>query len=369
MPWSRPLRGFYPLTIAYSDSVAGFGYIGSLEQGIPPIAIPDLSSGSVRLPSGVDMRTPNPDAVDRAMLHQWNVTLERKLPLDLVTSVAYVGTQTNGGYADINVNYAAPGTNNAGRQYFAQAGNATIWDWGNWTTSKYHSLQVAVNRPFKDGLLLKGAYTWSKAMNMADEDGWTGLSWNIPDQFSRNYARGGYDRTHVLQMGFVYELPWMRDSSSILAYAVKDWQVNGIFSAFSGTPFTIGGNNAQLLAPGAGSITANQSGDLNYINDPSRDVKWIDTTVLSNPTGLQYGNSGRNAFRGPAVWNLDFSVFRNIPIGRYRVEFRAQASNVLNHTRYLLPDTGINSPTFMQWVGSGSYDAPRVVQLGLRFQF
>ena len=76
------------------------------------------------LPSGVDMRTPNPDAVDRAMLHQWNVTLERRLPLDLVTSVAYVGTQTNGGYADINQNYAEPGTNNAGRRYFAQAGNA-----------------------------------------------------------------------------------------------------------------------------------------------------------------------------------------------------------------------------------------------------
>ena len=69
------------------------------------------------------------------------------------------------------------------------------------------------------------------------------------------------------------------------------------------------------------------------------------------------------------MWNLDLSLFRNIPIGRYRVEFRAQASNVLNHTRYTNPDTGINSPTFMQFVGSGSYDANRVIQLGLRFQF
>ncbi len=369
LPWSRPLRGFYPLTIAYSDSAAGFGYVGSLQQGIPPVAIPDLSSGSVPLPSGVDMRTPNPDHVDRATLHQWNVTLERRLPFDLVTSVAYVGTQTNGGYADINVNYAEPGTGNAGRQYFSKAGNATIWDWGNWTTSKYHSLQMSVNRPFKNGLLLKGAYTWSKSMNMADEDGWTGLSWNIPSQFHRNYARGGYDRTHVFQMGFVYELPFMRESRNALAYIVKDWQVNGIYSAFSGTPFTIGGNNPTLLAPGAGSITANQNGDVNIVNSPSRDAKWIDTSIFSNPTGLEWGNSGRNAFRGPSVWNLDLSLFRNIPIGRYRVEFRAQASNVFNHTRWLNPDTGINSPTFMQFVSSGSVDAPRVVQLGLRFQF
>ncbi len=369
LPWSRPLRGFYPATIAFSQAAAGFGYIGSLEQGIPSVAIPDLSSGSVLLPRGVDMRTPNPDHVDRALLHQWNLTLERRLPFDLVTSVAYVGTQTNGGYADINQNYAEPGGGEAGRRYFAQAGSASILDWGNWTTSKYHSLQMSVNRPFKNGLLLKGAYTWSKAMNMADEDGWTGMSWNIPSQFHRNYARGGYDRTHVLQMGFVYELPFMRESASPLAYVVKDWQVNGIFSAFSGTPFTIGGNNPQLLASGAGSITANQNGDVNVINSPSRDVKWIDTSIFSHPSGSEWGNSGRNAFRGPSLWNLDLSLFRNIPIGRYRVEFRAQASNVLNHTRYLLPDTSINSPTFMQFVAAGAYDAPRVVQLGLRFQF
>ena len=369
LPWSRPLRGFYPATIAFSQAAAGNNFIGSLEQGIPEIAIPDLSSGSVLLPRGVDMRTPNPEHVDRALLHQWNVTLERRLPLDLVTSVAYVGTQTNGGYADINVNYAEPGGGEAGRRYFAQAGSASILDWGNWTTSKYHSLQVAVNRPFKNGLMLKGAYTWSKAMNMADEDGWQGLNWNIPSQYDRNYARGGFDRTHVLQMGFVYELPWMRESESILGYALKNWQVNGIYSAFSGTPFTIGGNNPQLLASGAGSITANQNGDVKVINDPSRDVKWIDTSIFSNPSGSEWGNSGRNAFRGPSVYNLDLSLFRNIPFGRYRVEFRAQASNVLNHTRYLTPDTGINSPTFMQFVGSGSYDANRVIQLGLRFQF
>ena len=72
----------------------------------------DLSSGAVPLPSGIDMRTPDPDNVDRALLHQWNVTLERRLPFDLVTSVAYVGTQTNGGYAYVNVNHAEPGTGN-----------------------------------------------------------------------------------------------------------------------------------------------------------------------------------------------------------------------------------------------------------------
>jgi hypothetical protein len=366
LPWSRPLRGFYPLTIAFSDSAAGFATIGSLEQGIPPIATPDLSTGRVTLPRGVDMRTPNPNNVDRADLHQWNLTLERRLPLDLVGSVAYVGTRTNNGYADINLNYAEPGTGNTGRQFFAQAANANILDWGSWTTSKYHSLQMSLNRPFRNGLMLKGAYTWSKAMNMADEDGWTGLSWNIPSQFHRNYARGGYDRTHILQMGFVYELPFAKDSTNPVAMVVKDWQVNGIFSAFSGTPFSIGGNNPSLLAPGAGSVLANQVGELRRVGDPGPDEKFYDPSAFAHPSGLQWGDTGRNAFRGPSVWNLDFSAFRNINIGRYRMELRAQATNVLNHSRWGNPDTSINSPTFMQIF---SVDAPRSIQLGLRFAF
>lgn len=223
-----------------------------------------------------------------------------------------------------------------------------------------------MNRPFKNGLLLKGAYTWSKAMNEADEDGWTGRMWNAPDQVHRNYARAGYDPTHVLQMGFVYELPFLRESTSPEAYVVKNWQVNGIFSAFSGTPFSIGGNNPQLLAPGAGAVTINQTGDPQRVGTPGPDEVYFDPAVFSQPTGLNWGNSGRNAFRGPSVWNLDFSVFRAIPIGRYRVELRAQAANVLNHSRWGNPNTDRNSPNFMKIF---NVDSPRTVQLGLRFQF
>ena len=139
--------------------------------------------------------------------------IERRLPLDMSVSVGYVGTRTDGGYADSNLNYAESG-GNANRQFFAQAGNADILDWAARTRSRYHSLQMAINRPFKGGFLLKGAYTFSKALNETDDDGWTGpLTWNQPSQLHRNYARAGYDRPHMLQMGFVYQLPFARDSS------------------------------------------------------------------------------------------------------------------------------------------------------------
>jgi hypothetical protein len=74
------------------------------------------------------------------------------------------------------VNYAESGGNVA-RQYFDQAGTAGILDWAARTRSNYHSLQMALNRPFKNGLLLKGAYTFSKALNETDDDGWTSATW------------------------------------------------------------------------------------------------------------------------------------------------------------------------------------------------
>ena len=103
---------------------------------------------------------------------------------------------------------------------------------------------MALNRPFKNGLLIKGAYTLSRAKNMTDEDGWASLLWNAPSQYDRNYALAGYDRPHVFQMAFVYELPYKTSDpgNPVMKAIFGDWQVNGIVSAFSGTPFTITGD-------------------------------------------------------------------------------------------------------------------------------
>jgi hypothetical protein len=161
LPWSRPLRGFYPLTIGYSNAITNNYDTLPLAGGIPEIPLPDISTGAIPLPRNVQTRTPDPDNVDRGRTQQWNLTVEREVFADISVSLAYVGTRTDGGYADVNLNYAESG-GNANRQYFAQAGTASILDWGSITRSRYHSLQMAVNRPFRNGLLLKGAYTWAR---------------------------------------------------------------------------------------------------------------------------------------------------------------------------------------------------------------
>ena len=62
--------------------------------------------------------------------------------------------------------------------------------------------------------MLKGAYTLSKAKNETDDDGWDQVTWNAPSQFSRNYAPAGYDRPHMFQMAFVYELPYKTSTAA-----------------------------------------------------------------------------------------------------------------------------------------------------------
>ena len=78
-----------------------------------------------------------------AIIQQWNVAYEHRLPGDISAEVAYVGTRTDGGYADLNINYGVPGGGNASRQYFAVAGTTAINDWAARTKSRYHGLQLS----------------------------------------------------------------------------------------------------------------------------------------------------------------------------------------------------------------------------------
>jgi len=311
------------------------------------------------------MRTPEAGNIERGTIDSWNMFVERRLPSDISLSAGYVGTATNNGYADRNLNWAESGGNTQ-RQYFSKAGTADILLWGSRTKARYHSLQMALNRPFRNGLLLKGAYTFSKALNETDDDGYVTLLWNQDSQIDRNYARAGYDRPHMVQMGFVYELPWMRESTGILPAIVKNWQINGIGSFLSGTPFSVGGDNAALDQQG-GLQTANVTGPLEAgFGTAGPNDFWYDPTQFSQP-GNAWGNSGRNAFRGPSNYNLDFSLFRAIPFGSRRIELRAEATNVLNHTQWGNPVTGITNANFMR-IRTLARN-PRRIQLGVRFAF
>ena len=131
------------------------------------MSIPDFSSGRVKLPASVFMRSPNTGT--EAFPARAKVSIGPAS--SSATSLSNAGCRwtssanrlrrdpTDGGYADLNMNYGEPGGGNAARKYFASAGTTDINDWAARTKSRYNGLQVAINRPFKSGLMLKGAYT------------------------------------------------------------------------------------------------------------------------------------------------------------------------------------------------------------------
>jgi hypothetical protein len=386
LPFSRPLRGFYPLTLAaayYADDP--YGWTTTYEQGIPNVTAPDASTGQLALTPDYLMRTPIGD-VSRSRLHSWNVSFERRLPWDVSVDVAYVGTAKNGGFTDIDANATdVIGGGDESRPLRDIRGNQSLLVWGPFAKSRYHSLQVAINRPFKNGLMLKGSYTLSKAKNEVDDDGWSQLTWSAPSQRGRNYANAGYDRPHMFNMAFVYELPYKSTSadSKALGWVFGDWQVNGLYAFYSGTPFTITASAADLNMPGSNTQVANLNGDYEVIGDKGQAGFYFDPSAFSQPEGAQFGNTKRNQFRGPSNWNVDLSIFRAFPLGgngSKRLEFRTEFFNLFNHPMWGVPVGDITSNNFGRVLtvgndgrGNGSArdsgTGERQIRFGLRFQF
>ncbi|HYI92716.1 MAG TPA: carboxypeptidase regulatory-like domain-containing protein [Bryobacteraceae bacterium] len=349
LPFSRPLRGPYPATI--SQTFVGsntFAPFGPLEQGIPPFTGPDLTPGFAPLPVTVDTRSPWAGTLNRGYIQSWNFILERRLPGETVVSAGYVGTQTTNQLADRDINAAPVGGGNTGKPLYPQFRRTAVTSmWDGWLSANYHSAQFSVNRNM-GGLTLKGAYTFSKAINSTDEDGWANVMWNHPEVLDRNRALAGYDRTHILQLGWVYEMPfgpgkkWA--NGGFVSMLTRDWQVNGNFSAYSGTPFTVTSAGTSLNAPGNAQTADQVLPEVEKLGGIGRNVAFFDPLAFRAVTDRRYGSSGRNILRGPGVINTDLSLFRTFPIReRFQLQFRAEAFNASNTPHFNNPGANVSN--------------------------
>ena len=255
--------------------------------------------------------------------------------------------------------------------------------WGSRTKQRYKGLQLALNRPFRNGLMLKGAYTLSEAKNMADEDGWAGLTWNHPIKYDDNFALAGYDRTHVAQLGFLYELPFLRDHKSALGKILGGWQLNGIGSFYSGTPYSIGGTNNALNCQGCGSVLINfvgrQAGADRRRGLHHRDLlRQVAVLAADRPRRQRLRDQraqpvppAERVERGPGR-------FKSFQVGRVRPEIRIEVGERVQPRELEQPGHDLHRDNFLQFIpnaDSGSErdrrdrPGPDSIQLGLRLQF
>ena len=366
----------YPLVLNASypppAGTSTFGWYGTIDQGIPRLDGPDLSSGRVHLPNSFLMQTAVPESTDRGRTHSWNVAFERRLPMNLSVDVAYVGNKLVGGLppaetATININPVQHiGGGDTDRPYFTSFGRVLdIEIYSPYRKTTYHAMQIGITRPFTQGLLLKGHYTFSRSKAM-----FTNYELPTPDAQARNWALANGDRPHVFQMGFVYQLPWRATGGdSIGRMLINDWQLNGIFGAFSGSPFTVTADGTSLNTPG-NTQTADLVAPLNKIGEIGADGFYYDPASWAQPTGVRFGTSLLNQFRGPGGWNLDLSVFRSFRLtGEHRIEVRLEANNVTNKTNFGNPTSSITSGDFMRIFSLYGAYAERQMRLAVRYSF
>ncbi len=404
VPFGRPLRGLYPATLTggWVPTVGTYGWYNSIDQGIPEVPIPTgIESGQIKLPNNVDMgpRSPWGGMLHRGYIQSWNFTVERKLPGDIIGSVGYVATRTIKQLMDRNINTVGPGlgvstANLPLAKLYGRTISANMWDGIGYAA--YDSMQVAVNKSFSKGLFLKGSYTWGKALNMADDTGWTGpKAFNWEGMLARNYSPAGYDRRHMFTLGWVYEMPFGKgrqwNLNGVADHIFGGWRFNGMLSAYTGTPFTVSGSGQSLQCNGC-TQTAHQIGEVKKLGGTGPLQPYYDPSSFRDP--LFYFNSanpvytpgtmGINALYGPGYWRLDPAMFKNFSLTeRVNLEFRAEATNVTHGSRWSNPSgssanmrldsngnlrTDIANPLngFMTITGN---DSTRQFRFGLRLSF
>lgn len=370
-PWgAQALRGWFPLTV-----VAVFGGVNGYQPvttdrayvaagvpnaplgpnvGIPSICCPDISKGRIPLPLVAETGYP----VANQMLHRgyiksWNFILERKLPAEMVASIGYVGSASVNGFAFLDINASQiPGSGDEGRPLFAKFGRTSATrEWDGRTHSNYNSLQATLNRRFSGGLLLKGAYTFSKAIDEATYSDWTEFTWNAASQFHRNRALASHNIPHNFQFAFVYELPFGSGKAWATEGAGKailgGWQLNGVFAAYQGRQFTLTASGASLNMPGNQQTPDQVKDNVEIFGNVGGDGTFFDTTAFKRVTQVRFGNVGRNTMRGPGVANLDASLFRTFKLTpKFNLQFRAEAFNVSNTPHFANPNGNVNSSNF-----------------------
>ena len=233
--------------------------------------------------------------------------------------------------------------------------------------NNYHSLQVKLDRRFSGGFLLTTAYTFSKAIDLSNDN--AGFFNQI--DFRSNRGRADGDKTHVFVQSYIYELPfgprgrWLR--SGAVPLGSGDWQLNGIFSAESGLPLNITFSNTTLNAPGNNN-RPNMSSKPEIYGNVGIGEKWFDVSRFSAPAPNTFGTVGRNVLSGPGFVNLDLSVFRKFPLTeRYTLEFRLESFNFTNTPHFNNPNTTFGNAGFGE-ITTAMQDQ-RQIQFALKLSF
>jgi hypothetical protein len=278
----------------------------------------------------------------------------------------------------------------------------------NFSSSSYNSLVLEATRHTTNGLGFQANYVFSKVLS--DSQGNQGTNFEpLLDIHNAKIERArvaGMDNTHVFKTNVSYNLPFggqhRFSRAGIVNKVIGNWNVAGIFTAQTGTPFSILSGSSSS-SPGRGTLnraarstyaTVNTTLDKSQLQDlfqlrmsgngpyyvaasaigPDGRAVAPDGTaaftgqVFSEPGAGTIGALQRALLDGPSVWNLDFKVSKDIQLDERRsVQLRMDSTNFLNHTTFYVGDQYVMSPTFGKV--TSQYYGNRLIQFALYFKF
>jgi len=309
----------------------------------------------------------------------------------------------------------------------------------NQAKSIYHSGQVTLTHNFSHGLYLLAGYTYAHAIDTSTSNT-AGVPQNSLD-YQAERGNSDFDIRHRFTLSVAYEIPGRRAPLQLL----KGWQVTSIVTLEGGEPYTLGDFSDDISLTGEFDDRWDISGNPGHIHwSPSTPIPYVDPseftsdaagnvtgganaaaqacykaalaaggraaanqlngnpifeneagfpstsggcyvqggTILTPPAPLQFGNMGRNIFRGPGLKEWDFSLTKNFSLTeRLRLQLRGEFFNVLNHPNFdvftmntdlsepgnvgtpdFTPDLAASNPV----LGNGG---SRHIQIGAKFIF
>jgi Carboxypeptidase regulatory-like domain/TonB dependent receptor len=365
-------------------------------------------------------------------VYEWNLTVERQLPSNVLLRVAYVGSRSlhiletqdynagacctktgkaNTGAANLLVASASGGAFKTNTFSTVQADITDI-------NASYHSLQVSGEKRMTRGLTVLANYTISKSMDdlpfgegvAGFDNGYSALPLSDPRRHRFDYGPSSFDHTHVFTGSYVWQLPNLRSANRAMRTVLGDWQLGGIISAATGRPITVlqgteisgtgigndrgtycTGNGAAGDTCGAGT---SPYGNTSCAGVTAKCVSWLNAAAFE-PTKVggvnnavifgTFGNIGKNALRLPGTFNWDMELSKYINFTeRWKLQLRAEYFNIFNHPNFAPESTSTGTvnatdqiSAFDKLNGNSSFGTfragqaadPRVAQLAIKLFF
>lgn len=294
---------------------------------------------------------------------QYNLNIEREIPGGIVLSAGYIGSRGIHLPRPTELNFNHPTVLKNGQLFFPlqPVPGGVIRNNPNFVSllytdtggkSFYNALAVSAKKNWQGGLQFQLSYTVSKSIDDSppilrdvETSGTLLLNYDAP---GLDKSLSNFDKRQNLTTNFTYDLPigpgktFLAGLSGAKAKLVSGWQLGGIITITSGSPFTVenGLDRARTgqigpfrtdrpnIAPGVTHLTTT--------GDPARffDVKQFQL----QPAGF-LGNAGRNILTGPPLRNVDFIIVKDTLVReRLHIQFRTEFFNLFNHPNFATPD-------------------------------